>query len=139
MPKNRAAAFPRTHCFPRRPSNLCVFVHFPSIPTHARIHSPHLHPIPQVYELENFQVTFASRYPSPILSMGLAPDCSLLAVGMADGTLSMRRARRPRVAGLGTASSEGEQTKRIRCVCVRACVWGGGLEGGGGCVAECGS
>ncbi|KDD74435.1 hypothetical protein H632_c1316p0, partial [Helicosporidium sp. ATCC 50920] len=42
----------------------------------------------KVYELEGFQVTHVQSHVAPILSLGLAPDNSLLAVGMADGTLS---------------------------------------------------
>ena len=55
----------------------------------------------QVYELDGFRVTHASRYPAPVLSLGLSPDCSLLAVGTADGALSVRRHARPRAAAPG--------------------------------------
>jgi len=57
----------------------------------------------KVYELDSFKVTHASKYPAPILSLGLSPDCGLLAVGMADGNLSMRR--NPRPVGAATAAS----------------------------------
>lgn len=49
----------------------------------------------KVYELDSYKVTHASKYPAPILSMGLSPDCGLLAVGMADGNLSVRKHARP--------------------------------------------
>jgi U3 small nucleolar RNA-associated protein 15 len=45
--------------------------------------------------LDSYKVTHASKYPAPILSMGLSPDCGLLAVGMADGNLSVRKHARP--------------------------------------------
>eukprot|EP00232_Nephroselmis_pyriformis_P007623 CAMPEP_0182882100 /NCGR_PEP_ID=MMETSP0034_2-20130328/17575_1 /TAXON_ID=156128 /ORGANISM="Nephroselmis pyriformis, Strain CCMP717" /LENGTH=333 /DNA_ID=CAMNT_0025015165 /DNA_START=280 /DNA_END=1277 /DNA_ORIENTATION=+ len=44
----------------------------------------------KVWELDTFRVTHASKYPSPVMSLGIAPDGSSLAVGMADGTLSIR-------------------------------------------------
>jgi U3 small nucleolar RNA-associated protein 15 len=47
----------------------------------------------KVFDLDTFKVTHASRYPGPILSLGLSPDCSLLAVGQADGLLSIRKHR----------------------------------------------
>lgn len=50
----------------------------------------------KVFELNNFKVTSASKYPAPVLSMGISPDCSLLAVGMADGMLSVRKHARPK-------------------------------------------
>lgn len=50
----------------------------------------------KVFELNDFKVTSASKYPAPVLSMGISPDCSLLAVGMADGTLSVRKHARPK-------------------------------------------
>ncbi len=67
----------------------------------------------QVYDLDTFQVTHASKYPAPVLSLGLAPSCSLLAVGMADGVLSVRRHMRPlpREPLLGA----GSQARRQRC------------------------
>lgn len=45
----------------------------------------------QVYELDTYKVTHVARYPAPVLSLGIAPDSSMLAVGMADGMLSVRR------------------------------------------------
>mmetsp|Transcript_38583 Transcript_38583/g.109118 ORF Transcript_38583/g.109118 Transcript_38583/m.109118 type:complete len:511 (-) Transcript_38583:107-1639(-) len=61
----------------------------------ARLLSGSLDGHVKVYELDTFKVTHASKYPAPILSLGLSPDNSLLAVGMADGNLSLRRHRRP--------------------------------------------
>lgn len=45
----------------------------------------------QVYELDTFKVVHVASYPAPVLSLGIAPDASTLAVGMADGLLSVRR------------------------------------------------
>ena len=50
----------------------------------------------QIYELDSFKVTHASKYPGPVLSLGLSPDCALLAVGQADGLLSIRKHSRPK-------------------------------------------
>jgi U3 small nucleolar RNA-associated protein 15 len=61
----------------------------------------------QVFELDDFRVTSASKYPAPVLSMGISPDCSLLAVGMADGMLSVRKHARPRVLQVCVGLGEG--------------------------------
>ena len=55
----------------------------------------------QVYELDTYRVTHASKYPWAVLSLGLSPDASLLAVGGADGSLSVRKnaKRRERARG----------------------------------------
>lgn len=55
----------------------------------------------KVFELNDFKVTSASKYPAPVLSMGISPDCSLLAVGMADGMLSVRKHARPKPVQVG--------------------------------------
>ena len=54
-------------------------------------------PSAQVYDLDTFKVTHASKYPGPVLSLGISPDCGLLAVGQADGQLSIRKHARPKV------------------------------------------
>ena len=59
----------------------------------------------QVYELDTFKVTHASKYPGPVLSLGIAPDCSLLAVGQADGQLSIRKHARPKVVSVEAGTS----------------------------------
>lgn len=47
-------------------------------------------------------MTHATKYPAPVMSLALSPNCGTLAVGMADGTLSMRHHARPKaVAGVG--------------------------------------
>ena len=53
----------------------------------------------QVHEMDGSRVVHASRYPAPILSMALSPDASMLAVGMTDGVLSMRKAPKPARSG----------------------------------------
>ena len=45
----------------------------------------------QVYELDAFKVTHATKYPGPVLSVGLSPNAALLAVGLADGQLFVRK------------------------------------------------
>ncbi|ETS64481.1 hypothetical protein PaG_00942 [Moesziomyces aphidis] len=46
----------------------------------------------KVYDpAHDFKVTHTMRYPSPILSMAVSPDESHIAVGMADGTLCVRK------------------------------------------------
>lgn len=77
-----------------------------------------LHLAVQIFELDTFKVTHASKYPAPVLSMGISPDCRLLAVGMADGMLSIRQHSRPHVvAADGTlvpASRGGQQRRKPR-------------------------
>ena len=53
----------------------------------------------KVFDPEVFKLTHASKYPSPILSLAVAPDNTAIAVGMADGTLSVRRRRQERRSG----------------------------------------
>ena len=45
----------------------------------------------QAYELDSFKVTHATKYPGPILSVAISPNAALLAVGLADGHLYVRR------------------------------------------------
>ncbi len=51
----------------------------------------------QVYDLDSFKVTHASKYPGPVLCLGISPDCGLLAVGQADGQLSIRKHSKPKL------------------------------------------
>jgi len=55
------------------------------------------HYIVQVYDLDTFKVTHASKYPGPVTSLGISPDCGLLAVGQADGQLSIRKHSKPKL------------------------------------------
>lgn len=45
----------------------------------------------QVYELDAFKVTHVSKYLAPVMSVAISPNAALLAVGMADGQLSVRK------------------------------------------------
>eukprot|EP00898_Chlorokybus_atmophyticus_P008774 jgi/Chlat1/8899/Chrsp92S08207 len=58
------------------------------------------------------QVTHAMRYSAPILSMGLSPDSTLLAVGMADGMLSVRKRPPPRSIATLPKESAGRVAPR---------------------------
>lgn len=66
----------------------------------------------QIYELDSFKVTHASKYPAPVVSLGLSPNCSTLAVGMADGLLSIRKHARPKVI-----TGPGEQPPKLLSLC----------------------
>ena len=48
----------------------------------------------KVFELDAFGVTAASRYPAAVLSLAISPDAAAVAVGMADGSLCVRRRKR---------------------------------------------
>lgn len=65
----------------------------------------------KVYDCDLFKVTHVSKYPGPITSLAVAPDCSALAVGTANGLLSIRRRSKPRdagwVEGAGAAAAGG--------------------------------
>jgi U3 small nucleolar RNA-associated protein 15 len=39
----------------------------------------------KVFDCNDFQVTHVSKYPGPITALGIAPDCSVLAVGTGNG------------------------------------------------------
>ena len=71
----------------------------------------------QVHELDGLRVVHASRYPAPILSMALSPDASMLAVGLSDGTLSMRKAARPARTGMTLPVSAWPQVLLVVMPC----------------------
>ena len=71
----------------------------------------------QVYDLDTFKVTHASKYPGPVLSLGISPDCGLLAVGQADGQLSIRKHSKPKVVPV-------EAGKRRHCCDLSITAWG---------------
>lgn len=57
-----------------------------------RVLSAGLDHLVKVYDpADDMRVTHTMRYPSPILSMAVSPDESHIAVGMADGTLCVRK------------------------------------------------
>ncbi|KAI0796676.1 WD40 repeat-like protein [Abortiporus biennis] len=57
----------------------------------------------KVYDVNTYKVVHTMRYPAPILCMAVSPDESHLAVGMSDGTLSVRRRH---TKGAGTTIGE---------------------------------
>lgn len=67
----------------------------------------------KVYELETFKVTHIQKYPAPILSLGLSKDAGHLAVGLADGTLSLRTHPKPQGVRLGSKSERQSRKKPI--------------------------
>lgn len=81
----------------------------------------------KMFELDDFKVTHASKYPAPVMGLGLSADCSLLAVGMADGMLSVRKHARPKAVQVRLGMV-------VRCWGWR---WGWGGPGGSGTRATC--
>ncbi|XP_024528919.1 protein SLOW WALKER 1 [Selaginella moellendorffii] len=45
----------------------------------------------KVFDIEDFKVVHAAKYPGPILAMDVSPSCTSLAVGTASGLLSVRQ------------------------------------------------
>ncbi|KAI0035997.1 WD40 repeat-like protein [Vararia minispora EC-137] len=58
----------------------------------------------KVYDVANYNVMHTMRYPAPVLCLAVSPDETHIAVGMSDGTLSVRR--RQQKASEATASSD---------------------------------
>jgi len=123
-----------THCNTHTHTHALQHTH---IPTQCNTHT-HIYPHnatntqkshTQVIELDDFKVTHASRYPAPILSLGLSPDCGTLAVGMADGTFSMRRHDRPRAITVGPSAAPvrrkkyGPKLTAANFRCARCLMW----------------
>lgn len=79
----------------------------------------------KVYSLDDFRVTHASRYPAPVLSVGVAPDSTSMAVGLADGKGAP--AARPT---LRSTRSRPLLPSRRSPVCTQACK--GGRQAGHG-------
>jgi U3 small nucleolar RNA-associated protein 15 len=61
--------------------------------TGARLLTASLDNHVKVYDIAQYKVTHSMDFGAPILSMGLSPDNTTLAVGMADGTLTVRKRR----------------------------------------------
>lgn len=78
----------------------------------------------KVFELDSFGCTHASRFGGPILSMAVAPGAQALAVGLANGTLALRRRMQVKVdaAGGGGGEAGGAPARRA------AVSPGGGLQ-----------
>ncbi|EIW76144.1 WD40 repeat-like protein [Coniophora puteana RWD-64-598 SS2] len=45
----------------------------------------------KVYDVSSYKVVHTMRYPAPLLCLAVSPDDTLIAAGMSDGTLSVRR------------------------------------------------
>lgn len=60
------------------------------------------------------QVTHAIRYPAPVLSLGLSPDCATLAVGMSSGLLSVKRHAKPPPAAIALAGVNHRTSQDFR-------------------------
>lgn len=64
-------------------------------------------------------MTHATKYPAPVLSLGISGDAGLLAVGLADGTLTVRKHARPKAlagdaSALAAAGASGAATAAAR-------------------------
>jgi U3 small nucleolar RNA-associated protein 15 len=62
----------------------------------------------KVYDLQTFDVTHSFKYESPVTSMALSPDNTVLAVGMANGMLNCRK----RVVNAGGDAGDGGGKKK---------------------------
>ncbi|WFD30043.1 U3 small nucleolar RNA-associated protein 15 [Malassezia sp. CBS 17886] len=72
-----------------------------------RLLSAGLDHLVKVYDPANdYRVTHTMRYPAPILSLGVSPDESHIAVGMSDGTLCIRKRE------LKASELEGREQRR---------------------------
>ncbi|KAJ1679284.1 snoRNA-binding rRNA-processing protein [Spiromyces aspiralis] len=45
----------------------------------------------KIYDVQDYRMVHSIKYPAPVLSVGVAPDDTVLAVGMASGLLSIRK------------------------------------------------
>ena len=75
-----------------------------------------------MYELDSFKVTHATKYPGPILSVAISPNAALLAVGLADGHLYVRRHTHnkgavPGLPGVPRVSMQSTRDPRLDCTC----------------------
>lgn len=48
----------------------------------------------KVFDLNSFQVTHSAKYPAPILSMGISPACTTMAIGTSSGLLFIRQRKK---------------------------------------------
>ncbi|KAK3269238.1 hypothetical protein CYMTET_22303 [Cymbomonas tetramitiformis] len=68
----------------------------------------------KIYDLDKFQVCHASKYPGPILSLGLSGDCGTMAVGLANGILSIRNRKKPRDTVLDLSGDPAAPSRAVR-------------------------
>lgn len=70
----------------------------------------------KVYDLDNFRVSHAVRYPAPVLSLGISANASTLAVGMSTGLLSIRHRKmapsKPMRRGIIPSGLPGDKPRR---------------------------
>jgi len=66
----------------------------------------------KAYELDSFQVTYAGKYAAPVTAVGVSPDGSTLAVGMADGVLSLKKHTKLDPTDPDAAPAEDQRPKR---------------------------
>lgn len=64
----------------------------------------------KVYDVQEFKVRFSMDYTQPILSMGISPDRNTIAVGMADGLVSVRS--RPLKEASPELATKGDSSHR---------------------------
>jgi len=72
--------------------------------TGSRLLSASLDHFVKFYDLANYQVTHSIKYSGPILSMAISPSNTSLAVGLVDGTLSIR-SRQPKSSASATSAA----------------------------------
>jgi len=90
----------------------------------------------KAYDYDTFQVTQSFRYPAPITALGMSSDSRTLAVGMANGTLSVKQLKPPpsaRAVARGQARHQPRLTDFGTKVLRRAAtqdVWGAPRPGG---------
>jgi U3 small nucleolar RNA-associated protein 15 len=70
----------------------CIYAYVSAFWWRGRVHVSRLPLLPfQIYSVDSFEVTHSIKYPAPVMGVGLSADNSLLAAGMLDGTLSLRK------------------------------------------------
>lgn len=90
--------------------------------TQTRLLSGGLDGLVKVYELGTFNVSHHMRYPSPILSMGCAPDNSRLVIGTTDGNMHVKQ----RLVKMGEVLQEQKAAAVLRSGSYRYFLRGGG-------------
>eukprot|EP01018_Ginkgo_biloba_P016174 Gb_10217 [translate_table: standard] len=48
----------------------------------------------KVFDLDHFKVTHSAKYPAPVLSMGISPLCTTMAIGTSSGLLFIRQRKK---------------------------------------------
>jgi len=63
--------------------------------TGTRLLSAGLDGFVKFYDVSNFSLTHSMQFAGPLLSVGISPDCSTIATGFVDGTLSTKQRPQP--------------------------------------------